>query len=237
MEDFHDKTEAPRRSAVRSDWQWRRVLAMAVSLGVHLAVLLTLLRPVPPAPLPAPAQTVASTRLELELIDPIKDESAAVQPMFLAARKATAATPVGSSVTAAATTAVPGSRAASTPTLNTTASLLAGIATAAAAEANAVPKSRWSPAAQPLLLLPGRAQPFIDLPLPHRQRRSTQDVVVGMLRLIGGTMAAHPDAMGDNGTLIDPLRAQLGRLAHDHPDPDCSDPENPSLDPRCLQMH
>ncbi|PIV32670.1 MAG: hypothetical protein COS34_11930 [Lysobacterales bacterium CG02_land_8_20_14_3_00_62_12] len=215
------------------------MLAMAISLVVHLAVLLALLRPTPPTSLPAPTQTFASTGLQLELIDPIEAESAAVQPMFLASRKTTAATLVRSSAraTATASAAPPRPLAASAHPPNTTASLLAGIATAAAAEANAVPKSRWSPAAQPLLLLPGRAQPFIAVPLPHRQRRSTQDVVVGMLRLIGGTMAAHPDAMGDQGTLIDPLRAQLGRLAHDHPDLDCSDPENPSLDPRCLQMH
>lgn len=236
MDELDFSAWKPQRANHPPRWRWNRVLAIAVGLSLHLALFLLLLLPIHPFKLNPPVLRSTSVGLQLQLIITTAPLRTALHADH--ARRLVTATgkkialPTSLNHSGFAMDTIDVQKAPSALPGATT--LLAGIATAAAGGGDVTQNSKWAPALKATPPLPGRSQPFIELPLVHRRQPSPQALVSGLLHFIGGNANRPADPMQERESLVDPLRATLGQLSRALPDPDCSDPEHPRLDESCL---
>lgn len=81
--------------------------------------------------------------------------------------------------------------------------------------------------------LPGRAEPFIALPVRFKRRPTPEQVGTFLAKLVVGTMADYPDDFESATKLRSPLRDLTDTHIENLIDPVCNDPENPLRDERC----
>lgn len=200
-----------------------RIAGYTLSLVLHVSLLCYLLLPMAPRP-PLSRAAVATTTMSLLLIDtpaPPSPATIAVPPSAVtpaatqtARRKPEAArNPVS---------AAPAMRAEFFAPIVNAKKLLNDIEGAAAEIVAADPRLPNAGMPSALGQVPGRAEPFINLPLQHREgglKSTLQGIAKHMI--LGGL----PD---------DPLRTLAERSwAGRGGEPVCNDPENPLADERC----
>ncbi len=203
----------------------RRALGIAVALLLHVLLLLYVLLPPAPMRLVAPQQSQAAV-MSLVFIQPTAPVQRAMQPA-----PATSPPPSNSG-------ALPPRRRAPQPAPEVpsetamTAEFIEPRVSAGdlfddiqGAAAEVVAKDPRLPnAGMPRALgqVPGRAEPFIHLPLQHQQ---------------GGALRRTLEAIGKHmivgGLPENPLHSMAQRASQDRNEPVCNDPENPLADERC----
>ncbi len=204
-----------------------RIAGYALSLVLHVSLLCYLLLPMAPRP-PLSRAAVATTTMSLVLIDTPAPPSPVPITMSIAMPNNTATS--ASTQTArhkpeAARNPVPAAPVMSAefiaPIVNAK-KLLDDIEGAAAEIVAADPRLPNAGMPNALGQVPGRAEPFINLPLQHREGglKSTLQAIAKHM-ILGGL----PD---------DPLRNMAERSwAGRNGEPVCNDPENPLADERC----
>lgn len=216
-----------------------RVFGVAISLGVHVAVLLHLLRPVQPmAPFDRRPEVDASL-MQVFLLDtsPAIVKPATVPPLV----------PKADVERTADSRALRATRPTSTPEPPRPAAVIAADAPISAAQlfggiegaANELTASdrplagAGMPSAH--ARLPGSSAPIVDLPVHFVRRTTPKQLAMKALRMVVGTTAANPDDMESVRNLHSPLQdltdAHIGHLR----EPECNDPDDPLHDPRCAQ--
>ncbi|MDZ4812810.1 MAG: hypothetical protein SGI99_09395 [Pseudomonadota bacterium] len=203
----------------------RRALGIAAALMLHVLLLLYVLLPPAPMRLFAPQESQAAA-MSLVFIHP-------TAPVQRAMQQAPIASPPRSN-----SSAIPGRRRAPQPVPEVpsetamTAQFIEPVVSAGdlfddiqGAAAEVVAKDPRLPnAGMPRALgqVPGRAEPFIHLPLKHQQ---------------GGALKRTLEAIGKHmivgGLPENPLHSMAQRASQDRNEPVCNDPENPLADERC----
>jgi hypothetical protein len=203
-----------------------RVAGLAISLILHLALLMQLTLPIQRYPRPALIEEDRPA-MNLVLLEPDAAPAAPVQ-MVNTEVAAVAPKPVRKPTQTQVVFIEPARRdarvddsAARGATVDAP-RLFNGIEAAAAEIVAADPRLPNAGMPSALGRVPGRAEPFVHLPLVHRE---------------GGSMSRALAALGRHmivGELDDnPLRSSADRAARGGPEPVCNDPENPLADERC----
>lgn len=213
--------------------QWRRVVAVAIALIVHLGLLMRLLAvPEPMSALPRHASAEAPA-LQVYLLEPAAPTAAVEIPVLIVMA------PVPAHAPPAPTQAQPALKASrpATPIAAdapiSAAQLFGGIEGAArdlTASDRPLPGAGMPSA---LAQLPGRAEPIVDLPVRFKRRPTPQQIALFAARMLIGTMASNPDDLEQVRTMRNPLQdltdAHIGGIK----EPECNHPDDPLRDPRC----
>lgn len=203
-----------------------RVLGIAISLILHLALLMQLTLPIQRHLRPALIEEVRPA-MNLVLLEPEAVPAAPVQTVNTEVA-AVAEKPVRKPTQTQVVFIEPPGRAAAvddSAERGATADarrLFNGIEAAAAEIVAADPRLPNAGMPSALGRVPGRAEPFVHLPLAHAE---------------GGRLSRTLEALGRHmivGELDDnPLRTSADRAARRGAEPVCNDPENPLADERC----
>jgi hypothetical protein len=216
---------------------WSRVLAITLSLAVHLAVLARLLA-APDAIHTRPrAEATDSNVLEVVLLDPEIPVSAPLIPSLQRPtttpvqprRKPPLSQPEPPSSAPAQTDQV----SEVPPATITSAQLFNGIEAAARDLTAGDPRLPGAGMPSALARLPGSADAIVDLPVRFKRRPTPQQITLFALRILVGTMASNPDDMEQVRTMRNPLQDLTDAHIQGIKDPECNDPEDPLRDPRC----
>lgn len=213
----------PARATPSPQLSRHRIAGYALSLVLHVSVLCYLLLPMAPRP-SLPRAAIAAATMSLVLIDtPVPPVPAPIATLPTVATSATTQTvrrkPEASRDPVLTVPAMSAEFIMPSVNANT---LLDDIEGAAAEIIAADPRLPNAGMPSALGQVPGRAEPFINLPLRHREGglKSTLQAIAKHM-IIGGL----PD---------DPLRTLAERSwAGRGGEPVCNDPENPLADERC----
>ncbi len=215
-----------------------RVFGLALSVGVHLAVLLYLLMPVVPYRTPHRSVSEPVSSLQVILLDTVPPLPAAIPVEPVVPTAETPPSPprpqVDRPVTATRVEPKPAAPVPEDAPISA-AQLFGGIEGAAQdLTANDRPlPGAGLPSAR--ARLPGSSEAIVDLPVRFKRRPTPQQVTTFLAKMLIGTMADYPDDF-ESAT---ELRSPLGDMTDTHlgsiREPECNDPDDPLRDPRCLE--
>jgi hypothetical protein len=216
--------------------QWARVLAIALSLAVHLAVLARLLAAPDVIHARPRAEARDSNALEVVLLDP----EIAVSAPLIPSLQSPATAPVQPRRKPPLTQPDPPPSApaqtdqvSEAPTTTTSAQLFNGIEAAARDLTAGDPRLPGAGMPSALARLPGSADAIVNLPVRFKRRPTPQQVTLFALRILVGTMASNPDDMEQVRTMRNPLQDLTDAHIQGMKEPICNDPDDPLRDPRC----